>query len=170
MLIILQRLQSIVVNYQKGLFKVNFTLVMWSMGGMGDDVSGGCKKGPKPPVPCQHTHHTTLYPTLHTHQTVPLCIYTIPFHTACPAQCTPCSGLPVTNRTRQATNITIEDRWHGVQRNTHKIPHCGRGEERKRICVQRRTCPPPRRGSCPDLPRPLNAPNSSRINHNTAQL
>ena len=29
----------------------------------------------------------------------------------------------------------------------------------------------PRRGSsCPDLPRPLNAPNSSRINHNTAQL
>ena len=112
---ILQRLQSIVVNYQKGLFKINFTLVMWSMGGMGDDVSGGCKKGPKPPVPCQHTHHTTLYPTLHTHQTVPLCIYTIPFHTACPAQCTPCSGLPVTNRTRQATNITIEDRWQGCK-------------------------------------------------------
>ena len=27
---------------------------------------------------------------------------------------------------------------------------------------------PPRGGSCPDLPRPLNAPNSSRINHNTA--
>ena len=89
----------------------------------------------------------------------------------------------------QATNITIEDRWHGVQRKTHKTRYCwSKGGERNRISVcwctlhaqrrtlmvdsaERRRCPPPRRGSsCPDLPRPLNAPNSSRINHNTAQL
>ena len=182
------------------------------MGGMGDDVSGGCKKGPKPPVPSHHTHRTlplwysvygtlppyTLYHTLH-HTYTPHCapcaytyytLRTIPYSpTAHPADYSPCSGPLVTNRMLQATNITIEDRWQGVQRKTHKTRYCSsKGGERNRISVcwgtlhaqrrtlmaqsvQRRTCKPPRRGSsCPDLPRPLNAPNSSRINHNTAQL
>ena len=115
----------------------------------------GVRRDPNPPYPA--SIHTVPY------STQLLCIYTIPFHTAYPAHYTPGSGPPVTNRTQQATNITIEDRWQGLRRKTHKIPHCSRGGERNRGGHVHLP-------SCPHLPRPLNAPNSSRINHNTAQL
>ena len=95
----------------------------------------GVRRDPNPPYPA--SIHTVPY------STQLLCIYTIPFHTAYPAHYTPGSGPPVTNRTQQATNITIEDRWQGLRRKTHKIPHCSRGGERKRMSAQRRTCPPP---------------------------
>ena len=118
-------------------------------------VVGG-RRDPNPPYPAHaQPHHTTLTCRNIVYQTAPYYIilgaFTTPYpqdthytcdtpdHTASILYITvsphPRNLCPVVNRTLQAAGITLEDRWHGLQRKTHKTHYYSRVGADNRISV-----------------------------------